>query len=76
MVLTVKEPKMTESSAHSSSSSLNGLQIIGRWIITEMESWDPESFNMGVQAFIEFGPEGRGRFQFYLVQGFMDYCVR
>ncbi|MHC4173998.1 MAG: hypothetical protein ACYTBX_10040 [Planctomycetota bacterium] len=65
---------MTESSAHNSR-SLNGLQIIGRWIITEMESWDPESFNMEVQAFVEFGPEGRGRFQFCLVQGFMDYCV-
>ena len=25
--------------------------IIGRWNITEMEAWDPESFNMEVQAF-------------------------
>ncbi len=49
--------------------------IIGRWNITEMEAWDPESFNMEVHAFIEFGPDSRGRFQFCLVQGFMDYCL-
>ncbi len=51
------------------------LQIIGRWDITEMEAWEPESFNMEVQAFIEFSPNGRGRFQFCLVHGFMDYCM-
>lgn len=49
--------------------------IIGRWNITEMETWAPESFNMEVQAFIEFGPDSKGRFQFCLLQGFMDYCL-
>jgi hypothetical protein len=49
--------------------------IIGRWNITEMQTWAPEAFNVEVQAFIEFGPNGKDRFQFCLVQGFMDYCV-
>ena len=49
--------------------------IIGRWNITEIEAWDPEFFNMEVQAFIEYGPDSRGRFQFCLVQGFMDHCL-
>lgn len=51
------------------------LPIVGRWNITEMEAWYPESFDMEVQAFIEFSPDSRGRFQFCLVQSFMDYCL-
>lgn len=55
--------------------ALSRSAIRGCWIITEMEAWDPEAFNLEVQAFVEFGPEGRGRFQFCLVQGFMDCCL-
>jgi hypothetical protein len=30
---------------------------------------------MEVQAFIEFGPDNTGSFQFCLVQGLMDHCL-
>jgi len=47
-------------------------QIAGRWRITEMEMWDSDYFNMEVDAFIEFGSDGTGTFQFGLVRGWMD----
>jgi len=43
-------------------------QIAGRWRITEMEMWDSDYCDMEVEAFIEFGSDGTGTFQFGLVR--------
>ena len=51
----------------------NQSKILGRWRITEMEQWDAGYLNMEVEAFIEFGGDGIGSFQFGLVQGQVDY---
>jgi hypothetical protein len=45
----------------------------GRWHIVAMSGWDEEYFNEEVQAFIEFGPNQGGSFQFGYVQGETDY---
>lgn len=44
----------------------------GSWRITSMELWDQDAMDMEVPAFIEFTPDGMGRFQFILVQGHLD----
>jgi hypothetical protein len=49
--------------------------IVGRWRIVEMEQWTPEDCDMEVPAFIEFGRDGSGQFQFILVQGWIDYKI-
>ena len=46
--------------------------IQGQWRITEMEVWDADYLDMEVEAFIEFGSDRMGKFQFGLVRGFMD----
>lgn len=48
-------------------------QIAGRWRITEMELWDIDYLDMEVEAFIEFGSDGSGTFQFGLVRGLTDF---
>ena len=47
-------------------------QYTGTWHITEMETWNEEYFNMGVQAYIRVGSDGFGHFQFGLVSGQID----
>lgn len=50
-------------------------ELIGTWHIVSMEQWDEDYLNMETQAYIEFKPKGVGKFQFGLVQGYMDYRV-
>lgn len=38
-----------------------------------MEIWDRDYLDMEVEAFIEFGSDGRGTFQFGLVRGLTDF---
>jgi hypothetical protein len=45
----------------------------GRWHIVSMSTWAEDYFNMEVQAFIEFGKDQQGEFQFGLVQGGISY---
>ena len=45
----------------------------GLWHIVSMETWDEDYFNKEVQAFIEFGADGIGHFQFGYVTGYMDW---
>lgn len=47
--------------------------IQGRWQITEMTEWDEDYLNEEVEAFIEFGANDLGSFQFGYVQGDIDY---
>ena len=54
-------------------SSKKSSKILGRWHITEMEGWGEEYLNMEVKAFIDFGTDGLGQFQFGLVNGDIDY---
>lgn len=44
----------------------------GSWHIVSMSGWEDEALNEEVQAFIEFGEEGCGLFQFGYVQGVTD----
>lgn len=46
--------------------------FIGRWAITEMETWDEDATALSGPPFIEFRPEGLGEFRFVAVHGFMD----
>ncbi|MHC4574226.1 MAG: hypothetical protein ACYS76_08855 [Planctomycetota bacterium] len=71
----MRKDKTMKRQKHDATESECPSPIIGRWIITEMEAWGPESLNMEVQAFIEFDPDGGGQFQFCLVQGFVDCCL-
>jgi uncharacterized protein YndB with AHSA1/START domain len=48
------------------------MSFTGTWIITEMELWDAEYFNMEIQAYIRIGVDGLGDFQFGLVSGGID----
>ena len=45
----------------------------GRWRIAEMDQWDQDYVDEEVEAFIEFGADGLGSFQFGYVQGQIDY---
>ena len=46
--------------------------FVGRWHIVSMSEWDEEYLNEEVQAFIEFGKNGTGNFQFGYVSGLFD----
>ena len=46
--------------------------FVGTWSIIEMEAWDQEYVNMEVPGHFTFEKDGRGYFQFGLVQGEMD----
>lgn len=48
------------------------MQYEGIWHIIQMDMWDEDYFNMGVQAFIRIGANGFGDFQFGLVSGDLD----
>lgn len=48
------------------------MNFTGTCIITEMELWDAEYFNMEIQAYIRIGVDGLGDFQFGLVSGEID----
>jgi hypothetical protein len=45
----------------------------GRWQIVSMTEWDEDYLDEEVEAFIEFGPDNIGSFQFGYVQGQTDY---
>ena len=45
----------------------------GRWRITSMSMWDEDYLDEEVEAFIEFGDDGLGSFQFGYVSGQTDY---
>lgn len=44
-----------------------------RWRITWMDQWDQDYLDEEVEAYIEFGDDGLGTFQFGYVQGQIDY---
>jgi len=44
----------------------------GRWQIVSMTEWDEDYLNEEVEAFIEFGADDLGSFQFGYVQGDID----
>jgi len=46
--------------------------FVGRWHIASMNMWDDDDLNEEVRAFIEFGANGNGAFQFGYVQGILD----
>lgn len=48
------------------------MNFAGTWIITEMEMWDADYFNMEVQAYFRIKANGMGSFQFGLVAGGLD----
>ena len=48
------------------------MKFSGAWLITEMEMWDAEYFNMEVQAYLRIGDNGIGSFQFGLVSAGLD----
>jgi hypothetical protein len=48
------------------------MNFAGTWLITEMEMWDADYFNMEVQAYLRIGANGIGSFQFGLVSGGLD----
>lgn len=48
------------------------MNFAGTWIITEMEMWDADYFNMEVQAHLRIEENGIGSFQFGLVAGGLD----
>jgi len=45
----------------------------GRWQIVSMTEWDEDYLNEEVEAFIDFGANDLGSFQFGYVQGDIDY---
>jgi hypothetical protein len=47
--------------------------FLGRWHIVSMTTWDVEYLHEEVQAFVEFGENQTGEFQFGYVRGIMDF---
>jgi hypothetical protein len=52
-----------------------GNPFLGEWRILRMELWDLQYINMEVPAYIRFGEQRTGEFQFGLVRGWLDYEV-
>jgi len=50
--------------------------FVGKWRIVWMEMWDQDFVDMEVLGHFTFAKDGRGSFQFGLVQGDMDCRVR
>lgn len=50
-------------------------ELEGRWRIVEMELWDRASLDLVEPAFIDFGADGTGEFQFIAVRGWIDWQV-
>ena len=48
------------------------MNIVGTWIISEMENWDKDYYNMEVQAYFKINKNKSGEFHFGLVQCDMD----
>ena len=48
------------------------MKFAGLWHITEMEMWDADYLNMETQAYLRIEHDGRGNFQFGLVEGYID----
>lgn len=51
---------------------MNLKKLQGTWHITEMEMWNADYFNMETQAYIKIDPNGTGKFQFGLVEGYFN----
>ncbi len=47
--------------------------FFGRWLIVSMTEWDEDGINEEVPAFVEFGENVQGDFQFAYVRGGIDY---
>jgi hypothetical protein len=45
---------------------------VGKWRIIEMDQWDQDYIDTDVPGHITVGRDGRGSFQFGVVQGVMD----
>lgn len=52
--------------------SLCAPSVAGRWRIIEMELWDQDALDLLGPAFIEFGADNSGSFQFIAVEAWMD----
>lgn len=48
------------------------MKFTGTWLITEMDEWDEDYFNMEVQAYVKIKQDGGGEFQFGLVHGYFS----
>lgn len=48
------------------------MTILGKWQIIEMELWEQKDVELMGPAFIEFGNNGAGEFNFIAVEGCMD----
>lgn len=51
-------------------------RFVGRWRIVSMECWDADYLDMEVAAHITIKGDLTGEFQFGLVQGQMEGCIR
>lgn len=51
------------------------MDVVGTWLIYEMEMWDEDYFDMEVQAYIEIDSNNRGDFQFGLVAGGLNGII-
>lgn len=49
--------------------------FMGRWQIVSMDEWDVEYVEEEGPAFIEFGADQMGKFQFGLTSGNIDYRI-
>jgi hypothetical protein len=47
-------------------------RTVGKWRIVEMELWDRDAIDLVGPAFIEITTDGRGRFRFIAVEGYLD----
>lgn len=47
-------------------------RIAGRWRITRMDTWGQDAVDLVGPGFVEFEPDGSGRFGFIAVIGWMD----
>lgn len=47
--------------------------IVGRWRITEMDTWDQDAVDLVQPGFFEFGKDGLGSLGFIAVAGELDY---
>ena len=47
-------------------------KVTGRWRIIDMELWDMDAVDLLGPAFIEFGKDQQGSFQFLAIEGWMD----
>ena len=48
---------------------------LGKWPIREMEVWDKDFIDLVVPGHFSFHTNGRGKFQFGAVEGYIDYRI-